>query len=664
MLHFAQPLWLVAGTITCLAATLFILLNIVRRKKELQQFASPHLLAGLTRNVSMPRRRMKNILLVLGLVCLFVALARPQLGNRWVEVKRKGIDILIGVDVSKSMLARDINPNRLERAKLAIRDFVVRLEGDRIGLLPFAGTSFLMCPLTTDYDAFNASLDALDVNTIPKGGTDIGAAIREADNILTNEANHKIFVLVTDGEDLSENGLKAAEEAKAQKMIVYTIGVGTPKGELVPQPGDASGKFIKDRDGNFITSRLDEKTLAKIADATDGLYVPLGNMGQGFDIIYRQKLAIVPKEVHGERKRKVPIERFPWPLGAAILLLSADFLITGRKSKWALRLPFVKTAGRRQQQQTAVLTLLLLSMAWSPAGQASEGEELFNNGNYEQSIQYYLEQLKKKPDDPTLHYNLGGALYRNKKYKEAASEFNNGLKTEDLSLQAKNYYNRGNAQFFLGAGTEKTDPGQTIKLWQQSLKSYQAALALQPEDEEAAHNRKVVEKKLEQLKKQEQKKKDKQKEKKNNKEKKENKDNKDNKGNKGNKSQQQDKQKQPQDSSRKKQQQKKGDNSKKQAEKQGDENNRKTTGSKEQKDQQQVQKQDTTGNTAGQQQSNKDKSGQQGREMSKQDMARKLEGKMTREEAKNLLESLKGEQSELNFIPQGSGSADNEGRDW
>ena len=654
MLHFAQPLWLVAGTITCLAAALFIRFNIVRRKKELQQFASPHLLAGLTKNVSIPRRRTKNILLVLGLVCLFVALARPQFGNRWVEVKRKGIDILIGVDVSKSMLARDINPNRLERAKLAIRDFVAKLEGDRIGLLPFAGTSFLMCPLTTDYDAFNASLDALDVNTIPKGGTDIGAAIREADNILTNEANHKFFILVTDGEDLSEDGLKAAEEANAQKMIVYTIGVGTPKGELVPQPGDASGKFIKDRDGNFITSRLDEKTLAKIAEATDGLYVPLGNMGQGFDTIYRQKLAMVPKEVHGERKRKVPIERFPWPLGAAILLLSADFLITGRKSRWALRLPFVKTAGRRKKQQTAVLTMLLLSMAWSPAGRASEGEELFKNGNYEQSIQYYLEQLKKNPDDPTLHYNLGDALYRKKKYKEAASEFNNGLQTEDLSLQAKSYYNRGNTQFFLGAGTEKTDPEHTIKLWQQALESYQAALALQPEDEEAAHNRKVVEKKLEQLKKQEQekkKKKDKQKEQK---------DNKDNKGNKGNKSQQQDKQKQSQDSSRQKQQQEKDDNSKKQAEKQGDENNRKATGSKEQKDQQQ----DTTGNTAGQSQNNKDKSGQQGREMSKQDMARKLEGKMTREEAKNLLESLKGEQSELNFIPQGSGSADNEGRDW
>ena len=265
--------------------------------------------------------------------------------------------------------------------------------------------------------------------------------------------------------------------------------------------------------------------------------------------------------------------------------------------------------------------------------------------------------MKNDPDDPTLHYNLGDALYRNKKYKEAVSAFNNGLKTEDLSLQARSYYNRGNTQFFLGAGTEKTDPEHTIKLWQQALKSYQAALALHPEDEEAAHNRNVVEKKLEQLKKQEQENQQKNKDQKKNKEKKGNKEN------KGDKSQQQDEQKQSQNSNRQKQQQEKGDKGKKQPEKQGDENNRKAAGNKEQKDQQQEQIKNTAGN-AGQQQSNEDKTSQQDREMSKQDMARKLEGKMTREEAKNLLESLKGEQRELNFIPQGSGFPDNEGRDW
>ena len=217
---FAQPFWLLTGLIACLAVFLFIFLNIRRRKNELEKFAAPKLLAGLTSNISRSRRRGKNILFVVGIAFLFLALARPQYGERWIEVRRKGIDILIGVDVSNSMLAQDIKPSRLGRAKLAIRDFVAQLEGDRVGLLPFAGTAFLMCPLTTDYEAFNASLTTLDAGSIPKGGTDLGLAIRQAGEVLSNDVNHKIFILVTDGEDLSAEALQAAEEAKEQNMTV------------------------------------------------------------------------------------------------------------------------------------------------------------------------------------------------------------------------------------------------------------------------------------------------------------------------------------------------------------------------------------------------------------------------------------------------------------
>ena len=331
---FADPLWLLIGVITCLAALLFIILKSLRRKKELEKFVAPKLLTGLTGNVSRSRRRLKNIFFVLGIAFLFLALAEPQYGERWIEVRRKGIDILIGVDVSKSMLVQDIKPSRLGRAKLAIRDFAAQLEGDRVGLLPFAGTAFLMCPLTTDYEAFNASLDTLNVGSIPKGGTDLGMAIRQGGEVLSNEANHKIFVLVTDGEDLSEDALKAAEEAKEQNMTVYTIGVGTPEGELIPMPERQAGRFIQDKQGKFITSKLDEQTLTTIAEITGGLYVPLGTMGQGFDTIYERKLSLVPEEEHGQRRRKIPIERFPWPLGVAVLLLSLDFLFTGRRSGW------------------------------------------------------------------------------------------------------------------------------------------------------------------------------------------------------------------------------------------------------------------------------------------------------------------------------------------
>ena len=500
---FADPLWLLIGLIACLAALLFILFNSLRRKKELEKFAAPKLLTGLTSNVSSSRRRLKNIFFVLGIAFLFLALARPQYGERWIEVRRKGIDILIGVDVSKSMLAQDIKPSRLGRAKLAIRDFVAQLEGDRVGLLPFAGTAFLMCPLTTDYEAFNASLGTLDVSSIPKGGTDLGMAIRQGGATLSNEANHKIFVLVTDGEDLSEDALKAAEEAKEQNMTVYTIGVGTPEGELIPMSERQAGRFIQDKQGKFITSKLDEQTLTTVAEITGGLYVPLGTMGQGFNTIYERKLALVPQEEHGQRRRKIPIERFPWPLGVAVLLLSLDFLFTGRRSGWSLRRPFVKTAGRRKKRAVlSVFVLVIGAVAGfvQPHAWASEGEELFRSGDYAGAEAYYHKALEEDNASPGLHFNLGGSLYRQQKYDKAAAAFTQALGTDDLSLQARSYYNRGNSQFFLGASAAVKDKEQAQKQWNAAQKSFEAALKLDPKDKAAGHNLEMVKKKLEKLK--------------------------------------------------------------------------------------------------------------------------------------------------------------------
>ncbi len=713
MIPFAQPLWLLVGLLACLGTALFIRRNILRRQQELRSFAAPHLLAGLTSNVSLSRRRLKNILLLLGLICLFAALARPQYGNRWIEVRRKGIDILIGVDVSKSMLVRDIKPDRLQRAKLAIQDFVGKLEGDRVGLLPFAGTAFPMCPLTTDYEAFNASLDALDVNTIPKGGTDIGLAIREAGQVLANEANHKILILVTDGEDLGEEALQAAQQAADEKMTIYTIGVGTPEGELIPLTGSGRDRFAKDSSGNFVTSKLDRKTLTAIAEATGGLYVPLGSMGQGFDTVYQQKLALIPKEEHAQRKRKVPIERFPWPLGAAALFLAADFLLTGRKSSWALRLPFVKTAGRRSRKQAGILVLLLLSLSWISPARASEGEKLFQAGEYDQAVQYYQEQLKTDPANPVLHFNLGDSLYRKKEYEQAIGEFNAAIKTDELPMQARSYYNRGNSRFFMGSKTEQTDPEHTISQWKQAVESYQAALKLTPDDKEAAHNLELVKKKLEQLQEQQEQKKSgkqcdnpqnqsKDQDKKDKKDQKDKKDKQQKKGDKNKPGEQSDsKQEKNNDQNQQKQEnQGKQDKQDKQDKKQtGSKENKAEQQKNEQKDQagqagkedQKKEKQDSKKKNAAvdpaeknkedkkkaeQQQAvsegekkdtaDKDKKSPQGAApgLSKQDQERRLSGKMTEEEAKNLLNSLKGEQGELNFIPRGTGNPDDDGRDW
>ncbi|MCF6188539.1 MAG: VWA domain-containing protein, partial [Desulfobulbaceae bacterium] len=507
-LPFTQPFWLIVGIIVCIIAFVFLRISAARRRRVLTEFAAPETCDRLTINVSGTRRTMKDILVLAALASCFVALARPQYGEEWREVRQKGIDILIAVDTSRSMLTPDIQPNRLERAKLAIKDFVGRLEGDRVGLMPFAGSSFLMCPLTTDYGAFTASLDALGPDSIPFGGTDLAGVINAAGALLSNEANHKILILVTDGEDLKGEALQAAKKAAAQNMTIYTIGVGTPEGELIPDMKSGGKTYIKDASGNFVRSKLDAITLTKIAKITGGLYVPLGSMGQGFATIYQEKLKLIPKEEHNERMQRHPIERFYWPLALAIVLLALDFLISGRKSTRSFGIPLIKTAGRRlfnRGKLLIVFTVLLSGLTGNANG--STGDELYRQKKFDQAEKAYAQILEKEPGDAILHFNLGDVQYKKKAYEKAISSYTKALQDDDLKLQAKSYYNRGNAGYQLGKTHLKTDPEQTMKLYRQAIADYEGSLALTPNDTDAAYNRDLVQKQLDELEKQQQEKK-------------------------------------------------------------------------------------------------------------------------------------------------------------
>ena len=503
MITFATPLWLVAGGVVIILLTYLFRELQRRRQRTLQRFAAPHLLGRLCANVSPKRRFVKKVCVLAAIACCFVALARPQYGYKWIDVKRKGIDILFAVDTSKSMLAEDVNPNRLKRAKFAIMDFVEKLEGDRVGLMPFAGTAFLMCPMTIDYNAFDSSLRAVDTTIIPRGGTDLAAAITEAESILSNEANHKILVLITDGENLEGNALKAAKTAAEKGMTIYTVGVGTREGELIPFSQNGKSGFTKDESGKFVTSKLDETTLTKIARATGGLYVPLGIRGEGLQTIYQEKLSLIPKEELAEKRHKVPLERFAWPLGAAIVFLTMEFMVGGRKSSRILRIPFIKTVGRREKKKVAVASFLrfLLLFAGNHEAAASKGEDAFAKGDFITAAEFYDEQLQNAPDDARLHYNYGTAAYKNNMFEDAAKEFSKALKSDDLGLQEKAYYNRGNALFQIGLETLKTDPEHTIDMWEQAVASFDGSLQLDSLNEDAGVNMKIVKKKLEELKK-------------------------------------------------------------------------------------------------------------------------------------------------------------------
>ncbi len=683
MIRFGSPWWLAAGVL-CLVLLILLYRQVLKsRKLELSKFAAPHLLGTLCANVSGSRRNLKKILILLAIGCCFVALARPQYGFKWVEVKRKGIDILFAVDTSKSMLVEDVRPNRLKRAKFAIMDFVGQLEGDRVGLMPFAGTAFLMCPMTIDYGAFESSLKTVDTSIIPLGGTDFAAAIRGAEGILSNEANHKILVMVTDGENLQGDVLAAAKEAAAKGMTIYTVGVGTSEGELIPFSRKGKSGFVKDASGNFVTSQLDESMLSKIAEATGGLYVPLGQSGEGLQSIYQEKLSLIPKKEVAEKRHRVPLERFEWPLAAAIFFLMLEFVVGGRKSSRSLRIPFIKTAGRRKKKVVTALFLLCSLLVSVPGVKASGGDEKsYAAGDYLGASAYYDEQLKKSPNDARLHYNYGTAAYKNNMFKEAAKAFGEALKSDDLELQQEAYYNRGNALFQRGKETLKTDPEHSMDMWQQAVDSYDGALQLDSVNKDARYNQQLVSKKLKELKKQQEKKKKDKKEKKDQQSKKKDK-KKDKKQDK-----KQDKQKQSGDkqsekpgegkdssqnkSGQKSDQQKPSQKSQDKKDKEAQQQ-QKSTKSDKKKEQKAVSGQEEKQGTPKEAEAAARKDAADAAAAAKEqqaqarDRARRAQGKMTRDEARQLLNSLKDETGDLNFIPSAgqNGAQDQKvGRDW
>jgi len=267
-------------------------------------------------------------------VLMVTALSRPQWGFTIRPVKRHSLDIMVVIDVSKSMLTRDVLPSRLERTKLAIKDLIMKLNGsDHIGLIAFAGDAMLMCPFTYDYNGFLLSLDDLSTDSIPRGGTNIAQAIDESVKAYQNMPDSdKAVVLVTDGEDQEGDAIQAARRAKEKGVRIYTIGVGTREGDLIRVTNaDGQTEFLKDADGNVVKSHLNENLLAKIAYITGGAYIHSGAERFGLDYLYDQQLSKLKKHDAEEKMARLYDERFQWPLTLAFIFLLAEGIFLNRK---------------------------------------------------------------------------------------------------------------------------------------------------------------------------------------------------------------------------------------------------------------------------------------------------------------------------------------------
>ena len=331
-MRFAQPEYLYALAVVPVLLAFYIM--VFRWKtRALARFGNPELLARLSLAVSPLRQKTKIALLLCGLICCILALARPQMGTRVETVKQEGFEIIVALDVSNSMMAEDVQPNRLERAKHAIRTLMSKLQGDRIGLVVFAGAAFLQCPMTSDYSAVELFLSGVDNETVGVQGTEISQALQTAVRGFDDKPrSQKVVVLLTDGEDHEDDPVGTARELAKQGIRVYAIGVGTPFGELIPIR-DAQGNVVghrKNREGSIVMSRLDEVTLQQIAAETNGAYYPSTLGEQEIDAIYHE-LTQSDKTEFESRHITQYEEQYQYVLVFALLFFFLEVIISDRK---------------------------------------------------------------------------------------------------------------------------------------------------------------------------------------------------------------------------------------------------------------------------------------------------------------------------------------------
>jgi Ca-activated chloride channel family protein len=304
-----------------------------KRKAAIRQFGTEAMMAKLTSATSWTRQMIKAVMLLTAFLFLIVALVQPRFGTRLELVTRRGVDIIVALDTSLSMMAEDIPPNRLLRARLEIESLIDRLDGDRIGLVAFSGQSFVLCPLTLDYGAAKLFLDSIDTGLIGSQGTAIAQAVRTAtDAFGSEEQKYKALVLITDGEDHVGEALEAARQAAEAGVRIFAVGIGTQEGELIPVKKDGVTEFLRDRDGNIVKTRLDEATLVEMARETNGGYVRSQRGRVGLDEIYAQISEMEKREL-GSRKLSQFKHRYQWPLAVAVILVILESLMSDRRRR-------------------------------------------------------------------------------------------------------------------------------------------------------------------------------------------------------------------------------------------------------------------------------------------------------------------------------------------
>ncbi|HEX6307838.1 MAG TPA: VWA domain-containing protein [Longimicrobiales bacterium] len=497
-MSFARPDLLPLVFILPFLLAVAVLLYGRRRQRIALAFSDSHLLARLGGADLLRFPKARLILLAAAGASLGTAAAGPRWGFRTGEGQALSMNVVIATDISKSMLAPDIEPNRLERARLFARRMLRELAGDRFGLVVFAGRAYILSPLTVDHSALELYLDALDPNMVSQGGSSLAAAIAQATDLVRGSdvtGGDRAVVLLSDGEALEEaDGVEAAADRAARAGVrIITIGVGTSAGERVPDTDPATGQVVgykRDEAGQIVVSRLDENLLRSIAGRTGGSYVRLDDAAALSRVI--DELRGMQRVVGESTQRVEARERFALFAAIALLLIALDVLLFGglrrhnAPSEEASE-PAAPPARRlRRSAAHAALIVLLLAGTGFGIGDLEKGNRLYREGKYEEAVAAYQRVIESGDATPQVHYNLATALLALGRMQDADRHFQSALQGVDPELRRRTFYNMGNR--FLQSGRAEADPQQQGELLDAAIEAYKRSLRIDPADVDAKWN--------------------------------------------------------------------------------------------------------------------------------------------------------------------------------
>ena len=443
------------------------------QKKRLRKFGDPKLLRQLMPDVSRFRPVVKFWILQGALALLIVMLARPQFGTKINNEQRVGIETIIAMDISNSMLAEDIVPSRLDRSKMMVENIVDHFTNDKIGLIVFAGDAFVQLPITSDYVSAKMFLSSIDPSMMATQGTDIARAIDMAMHSFTQEEGiGKAIIVITDGEDHEGGALEAAKAAKDAGMRVYVLGVGSTKGSPIPIPG--TGDYMKDNTGNTVMSALNEDMCRQVAQAGGGAYIHVENNSAAQDQLDNELDKLSKKETTSTVYSEFD-EQFQAVAILALLLIILEICIFDRRN------PLLKRLSLFGSKKKSAATLLLLFVAFTASAQTDrqyirEGNKQFRMGDYAKAEVSYRKAVEKNPKNPQAVYNLGNALMAQKKDSAAVQQFEQSAQIETNPMRkSAAYHNMGVIC-------------QTHKMYDEAIEAYKNALRNNPNDNETRYN--------------------------------------------------------------------------------------------------------------------------------------------------------------------------------